>query len=113
MRTSRITRSRGHSMPRSTLVLAIALFTADQGKLAAGVADNVLVVPVSALFRKGEDWAVFAVKDGRARTTTVKIGHRNGRQAEVLTGLSAGDRVVMHPSDRVKEGVQVRQRGTE
>ena len=73
-------------------------------------ADNVLVVPVSALFRKGDDWAVFAVKDGRARTTTVNIGHRNGRQAEVLTGLSTGDQVVLHPSDRVKDGVQVRQR---
>ena len=27
-------------------------------------ADDALTVPVSALFRKGEDWAVFAVDDG-------------------------------------------------
>lgn len=76
-------------------------------------ADNVLVVPVSALFRKGEDWAVFAVKGGRARTAIVKIGNRNGRQAEVLSGLSVGDQVILHPSDRVKDGVQVKQRETE
>lgn len=76
-------------------------------------ADNVLTVPVSALFRKGEDWAVFAVKNGRTLTTPVKIGHRNSRQVEVIEGLSAGDQVVLHPSDRVKDGVPVTQRETD
>src|SRR6516162_6621630 len=75
-------------------------------------ADSVLALPVGALFRKEEDWAVFAVKDGRARTTVVKIGHRNNRMAEVLSGLSEGDRVVLHPSDPVKEGVAVAERET-
>jgi HlyD family secretion protein len=73
-------------------------------------ADNVLTVPVSALFRKGDDWAVFAVRNGRARTTVVKIGQRNNRVAEVLSGLSAGDAVVLHPSDRVTEGAAVAER---
>jgi HlyD family secretion protein len=73
-------------------------------------ADNVLTVPVSALFRKGEDWAVFAVRDGRARTTLVQIGQRNNRVAEVLSGLKAGDQVVLHPSDRISEGVAVAER---
>lgn len=70
-------------------------------------ADDVLTVPVGALFRRGEDWAVFLLKDGRASTTIVKVGHRNGRMAEILSGLSAGDRVVLHPSDRIKHGVAV------
>lgn len=73
-------------------------------------ADDVLTVPVSALFRKGEEWAVFAVKDGRARTTVVQIGQRNNRVAEVLSGLSAGDAVVLHPSDRISDGVAVTER---
>jgi HlyD family secretion protein len=73
-------------------------------------AEDVLTVPVGALFRQGEDWAVFAIKDGRASTTIVKIGQRNGRMAEVLSGLSAGDRVILHPSDRVRKGVSVTQR---
>lgn len=75
-------------------------------------AEDVLTVPVAALFRKGEDWAVFAVKDERAVTTIVKVGQRNNRTAEVLSGLAAGDRVVMHPSDRVTDGVTVAQRDT-
>jgi len=73
-------------------------------------AENVLRVPVGALFRQGEDWAVFSVKDGRARTTVVKIGHRNNRTAELLSGLSEGDRVVLHPSDRVRDGISVSER---
>ncbi len=73
-------------------------------------ADDVLSVPVGALFRQGDQWAVFAVKDGRASTTVVTIGHRNGRMAELLSGLSAGDRVILHPSDRIKKGVRVSER---
>ena len=73
-------------------------------------ADDVLTVPVSALFRKGEDWAVFVVEDGRAQLTPVKIGHRNNRMAEVLEGLAAGRRVVLHPSDKTADGVRVAQR---
>jgi hypothetical protein len=74
--------------------------------------EDVVTVPVGALFRQGEDWAVFAVKDGRARTTGVKIGHRNNRTAEVLSGLLEGDKIVLHPSDRVKDGVAIEQRDT-
>jgi HlyD family secretion protein len=75
-------------------------------------ADNALTVPVSALFRKGEEWAVFAIRDGRARTTPVQIGRRNNRVAEVLSGVSAGDQIVLHPSDRVNDGVAVAERET-
>ena len=76
-------------------------------------AENVLTVPVSALFRKGDDWAVFAIRDGRARTTPVQIGQRNNRVAEVVSGLSVGDQVVLHPSDRISDGVAVAERGRE
>jgi HlyD family secretion protein len=73
-------------------------------------AEDVLQVPVGALFRKGEDWAVFGVKDGRAHMTRVGIGHRNNRTAEIVSGLSEGDRVVLHPSDRITDGAAVSQR---
>jgi HlyD family secretion protein len=65
---------------------------------------------VGALFRVGQDWAVFTVKDGRARTTLVKVDHRNDRAAEVVSGLAEGDRVILHPSDRITEGVWVEER---
>jgi HlyD family secretion protein len=76
-------------------------------------APDALTVPVSALFRKGDRWAVFAVRDGRARTTPVRIGHRNSRAAEVLEGITAGELVIIHPSDRIADGTQVAQRNLE
>lgn len=75
-------------------------------------ADNVLTLPVGALFRRGDEWAVFAVRSGRARAAVVQIGHRNNRTAEVLSGLAVGERVVLHPSDRVSEGARVAERDT-
>lgn len=73
-------------------------------------ADSALTVPVAALFRRGDDWAVFAVRDGRAKATVVTVGKRNERSAEILSGLSEGDQVVLHPSDRVTNGGAVAQR---
>jgi len=74
-------------------------------------ADDVLKVPVSALFRDGDSWAVFRDADGDAALTPVEIGRRNALEAEVAAGLEAGDRVVVHPSDRVVDGVALEPRG--
>ena len=67
-------------------------------------------MPVGALFRKGDDWAVFALRDGRAVTVPVRIGHRSARAAEILSGLSEGDQVILHPSDRIRDGVALARR---
>ena len=70
-------------------------------------APDVPQVPVSALFRTGDDWTVFAESDGRARLRTVELGRRNDLTAEVVAGLVAGERVVTHPSDKVADGVRI------
>jgi HlyD family secretion protein len=75
--------------------------------------DDALTVPVAALFRSGDTWAAFVVRDGRAHTAPIEIGHRNNRLAEVTSGLSAGDQVVLHPSDRVSDGARVAERKTQ
>lgn len=71
---------------------------------------DVLQVPASSLFRKGEGWAVFVVEGKKARLRDVGIGHRNGLSAEVLKGLSEGDEVIAHPDDSISDGVRVRPR---
>jgi HlyD family secretion protein len=76
-------------------------------KINAYEAGDALRVPISALFRKGEQWAVFTAERGRARTTPVDIGHRNSNFAEVSRGLTEGTTVVLHPSDRVADGVRL------
>jgi HlyD family secretion protein len=69
--------------------------------------ENVLKLPLSALFRQGEDWAVFALIGGKARLRRLAIGRSNASEAELQDGLSEGDRVVLHPSDRIVEGVEL------
>jgi HlyD family secretion protein len=71
---------------------------------------DVLKVPLSSLFRDKGRWAVFVERGGRARVTPVEMGHENGLEAEILKGLSAGERVVLHPSDRVTGGQRIEAR---
>jgi HlyD family secretion protein len=70
-----------------------------------------LQVPISALFRIGNRWNAFAVQGGRARRTELELGHMNDDTAEVLSGLSKSDIVVLHPNDTLEEGslVEVRE----
>jgi HlyD family secretion protein len=68
---------------------------------------NVLQVPASALFREGEGWSLFAVQEGRAVKRAVQIGQRNGLSAQILAGVNEGERVIVHPDDRVRDGVRV------
>lgn len=81
------------------------------GRVVVWHRDDVLQVPLGALFREGNDWVVFVVADGRAQRRLVKIGERNLHAAQVLDGLKAGERVVLYPSDRVHDGVRVEPRG--
>ncbi len=52
------------------------------------------------LFQSEGSWAVWAVEQGR-----------DGLEAEVSGGLSEGERVIVHPSDAIGDGVRVRLRG--
>ncbi|MBA4792979.1 MAG: efflux RND transporter periplasmic adaptor subunit [Phenylobacterium sp.] len=80
------------------------------GRVILREAPNALKAPVGALVRDEGRWAVFRVRNGRARLTPVRIGAADSREAEILEGLTAGDQVVVYPSDKVKDGVRVRLR---
>ncbi|HXJ05387.1 MAG TPA: efflux RND transporter periplasmic adaptor subunit [Candidatus Acidoferrum sp.] len=69
---------------------------------------NVLKIHGSAAFRTGETWSVFVIEGGRARRKAVQIGHRNQTEVEILQGLTAGQEVILHPSNELKDGIRVR-----
>jgi HlyD family secretion protein len=69
--------------------------------------DDVVTVPLGALFRDGDDWAVFVVEGGRARYRRITLGHRGTDAAEVASGLEPGEQVVLHPGERITDGVRV------
>jgi HlyD family secretion protein len=68
---------------------------------------EVLKVPVGALFRRGNEWAVFTVRGNRAVAHAIHVGHQNSTDAEVLDGAAAGDQVIVHPSERISDGTRI------
>lgn len=74
-------------------------------------ADNIITLPLTALFRDGEDWAVFVVSNGEAEKRPVQIGRQNGLTAEIRSGLETGEEIVLHPNDQVVEGARIQARG--
>ena len=73
-------------------------------------ADDVVQVPTGALFRHQKAWAVFRVIGNKAVRTEVQVGHNNGRVAEILDGVKPGETIVLHPSERIADGVALTER---
>jgi len=70
--------------------------------------EQVLKVPVGALFRRGEGWAAFVLENGRTRLRAVKVGRSSGIETQVLDGLQGGEPVILYPGNRVRDGQRVR-----
>ncbi|MCA9216836.1 MAG: HlyD family efflux transporter periplasmic adaptor subunit [Planctomycetales bacterium] len=82
-----------------------------EGRIVTWESSAVLRVPTSALFRDANrDWAVFVASGDHAKIVSVEIGHRNDQAAEVVSGLSENDTVIVHPSDRVEDGTLIQRR---
>ncbi len=66
--------------------------------------EDELKTPTGSLFRRGNDWAVFVVENGKAALTPIEVGERNPQEAQVLSGLAPGQQVVVYPSDSLNDG---------
>jgi HlyD family secretion protein len=69
--------------------------------------DDIEIIPAGALFRRGDNWSVYVVDDGRAQPRTIDLVRRSGGFAAVRKGLAQGDRVIVYPSDQISPGVRV------
>ena len=70
--------------------------------------DDALRVPIGALFRGlGGGWRVFVAEAGRARERAVTLGHINDEFGEVLSGLNAGEAVVLNPGNALRDGGRI------
>ena len=69
---------------------------------------DVLKIATSATFRESQGWSVYVIENGRARRRNAKIGHRNQTEAEVVDGIAAGEQVILHPSNQLRDGVRIR-----
>jgi HlyD family secretion protein len=78
-----------------------------QARIVIWRGDNVLQVPTGALFRRGGEWMVFVLENGKAIQRTLEIGHENGLVAEVRAGLAEGETVILHPPTTLADGMRV------
>jgi HlyD family secretion protein len=80
------------------------------GRVVLRRAPSVLKVPLGALVRAGAGWAVYRFEGGRARLVPVAVGALTDSEAEIRSGLKTGERVVVFPSDKVRDGVRLKTR---
>lgn len=78
-----------------------------EARVVAWEGERVLTVPLGALFRRRAEWCVFVIEGGRARRRAVSVGHQGGGAVELTRGVRPGERVIVHPPDRLEEGEAV------
>ena len=70
--------------------------------------NDILTIPVSAMFREGEQWYVFVVADDLVERRAITPGSRSSMDAHVLDGLQEGDELIRYPSSEIADGVRIR-----
>lgn len=69
--------------------------------------DRVVKAPSSSLFRAGQAWHAFISDNGIAREIEVAVGQRNQDEAQILSGLKTGMRVVRYPGNQIRDGARI------
>ena len=87
-----------------------------EGKLRAGMFLTVLVtrdplpglvIPEQALVPERGEVYVFVVADGHAMRRVVRVGRRSPGEVEILTGIAAGERVVVEGTQQIRDSSAV------
>lgn len=100
------------AVSRSVLVkVALPAGVARSGQFARLLVDagatEALLVPAEAVTRFGQMERVFVVADGRALLRLVKTGRTTAGRTEILSGLAAGERVIVAPPAALRDGQPV------
>ncbi len=92
-------------VPNKDKLLRPGLFAT--ARLDAGT-QKLPVVPKSALKQDGDNTRAFAVVSNHIEERLVQVGPAAGELVPIIKGLSAGERVVLHPTEQVADGVEVK-----
>jgi RND family efflux transporter MFP subunit len=75
--------------------------------LAVPTPASTYLIPVNTLLFRTEGLRVGTVKDGKVALATVTPGHDFGDRIEIVSGLHAGDEIIVNPPDSIVEGQEV------
>lgn len=70
--------------------------------------NNAILIPSQAVIPTTKDKKVAVLKNGKASLVVVQLGERTSNKVEVLSGLSAGDTIVLTGLMQVKPGMKVK-----
>ena len=77
-----------------------------------GKAENVMTIPVDAVYYSGENAYVYLYEDGKAKKASIEVGINDDDYVEVTDGLSADDLVVSTWSNNLYEGADIQLSGS-
>lgn len=83
-------------------------YTVDINITTASKADG-LVVPYEAVLESGKTQEIFVVEKGKARKRSVHTGISNELYLTVDKGLNKGDKVIVSPPEKLKDGSLVKE----
>ncbi|MEX0619659.1 MAG: efflux RND transporter periplasmic adaptor subunit [Pseudohongiellaceae bacterium] len=69
--------------------------------------ENVLTIPNSAIFQRRDGWNSFVIEEDTVNQRLLEIGYRGRDNSQIISGIDAGERVVLFPSDLIEEGIEV------
>jgi len=75
--------------------------------LAVPTQASTFLIPVNTLLFRTEGLRVGIVKDGKVMLTAVTPGHDFGNEIEIVSGLKAGDQLILNPPDSIVSGEEV------
>ena len=119
--SAKVTRISPTVDPESGTFLITLAVPADEGRLRPGmfgkldivyeIHEDALMVPAEAVLAEDMEEAVFVIDEGVARRRPVTTGLSSDGRIEVLSGLSAGESVVVVGQNGLKDGSPVNVRG--
>ncbi len=93
-------------LPNPDLRLRPGLFA--QVSISLAVNPNALMVPEQAIWPIGQDKILYIVEDGVANQRVVLLGDRKPGIVEIVSGLKAGEEIVVAGQMKLFPGVAVR-----
>lgn len=71
--------------------------------------DNVIAVPLGAVFTENDSDYVFKIEEGRAKKTPVTVSYKSSTEAVISEGLQKDDKVIINSDEeKINDGVKVR-----
>jgi len=69
---------------------------------------NALIVPINAIQHSEAGDYLFVNKNGTAKRVNVKVGSTYGGESEILSGITAGDEVVIRGASDIEDGDKIK-----